>query len=141
MVTGLLLTIWEQGFMEAVFFLLALLGVISLFFPLFLLRMIGAGDIKMMAVVCGYLGIYRGGLLISYGFLAAALFSAVKLVSNNIFYLRFSYFFAYFRRLFLTKKISPYYLADRDGDLPAIHFAVCLWLGWWADMLQRRMYL
>lgn len=138
---GAILLVRERGIISILSFLLAAVIVMALFFPVFIFRMIGAGDIKVMAVICGYLGFSTGGLLIIYGFVLGAFFSAFLLITRGILVQRFSYFFAYFRQVFMTKRIIPYYLADRDGYEPTIHFAMCLCLGWGMDLIQRRFCL
>ena len=107
-------------------YLLRLGMVCVLFFPLFLFRMMGAGDVKLMAVVTAWLG-WRGGVMvIGYSFFIGAVWALLKLCLSGIFWQRISYFIAYIRRLFLTKEKTPYYLAERDGDQVVIPFAVCL---------------
>ncbi len=98
-------------------------------FPLFLLRMMGAGDGKLMAVIAAWLGWHDGVVVIGYGFLIGAFWALLKMCLSGIFWQRISYFIAYFRRLFLTKEKTPYYLANRDGDEVVIPFAVCLFCG------------
>ena len=46
----------------ALFFIRTFFTVI-IFFPLFLFRMMGAGDIKVMAVIAGYMGTLPGDIL------------------------------------------------------------------------------
>ena len=94
--------------------------VCAIGFPLFLFRMMGAGDVKLMAVIA---------VVIGYGFFIGAIWALFKMCLSGIFWQRISYFIAYFRRLFLTKEKTPYYLAERDGDEVVIPFAVCLFSG------------
>lgn len=103
--------------------------VCALGFPLFLFRMMGAGDVKLMAVIAAWLGWHDGVVVIGYGFLIGAFWALLKMCLSGIFWQRISYFIAYFRRLFLTKEKTPYYLANRDGDEVVIPFAVCLFCG------------
>lgn len=115
----------ESGFS----FLLSMVTLVIIFSPLYFLRMIGAGDIKLMAVICGYLGLSDGFLLITYSFFIGAIFSTIKMLHKGIFLERIFYFIAYFRHYFHTGQRIEYYSADRDGYMAAIHFGVCLWLG------------
>ena len=63
-VCGILLSMVESGappgpaayLKECGLFLARMLTVSALFFPLFICRMIGAGDIKLAALICGYSG-------------------------------------------------------------------------------------
>ena len=47
------------------------IGTCAVFYGFFLCRMLGAGDIKLMAVCVGMLGVRRGGLMIFCGMVLA----------------------------------------------------------------------
>ena len=66
----------------ALFFIRTFFTVI-IFFPLFLFRMMGAGDIKVMAVIAGYMGMDRGVEIIFYGLAAAAVWSLFCLLYTS----------------------------------------------------------
>ncbi len=102
----------------------------AVLFPLFVLRMIGAGDIKLMAVMVGYLGIRDGARAVLYGCLVGAFLALVKLLVRKNLWWRLNYLLVYFRRLFQTKKIVPYYQPERDGYGVVIPFAFCLLIGY-----------
>jgi prepilin peptidase CpaA len=134
---GLLLTgleawvVSSEGsiFIEPVYFLLRMVLVTALFFVLFLFRMIGAGDIKMAALICGYMGLHTGALAIFSGFLIGAIWSLIKMIGNGILICRFSYLLTYIRYVFQTGKITAYYRPERDGYDFVIPFGFCLFLG------------
>jgi prepilin peptidase CpaA len=134
---GLLLTGLEAGVLssgmnvlkEPAFFLFRMVLVTALFFVLFLCRMIGAGDIKMAALICGYLGFQTGASAIFSGFLIGAFWSLIKMIGNGIFIYRFSYLLTYIRYVFQTGKITAYYCPQRDGYDMVIPFGCCLFLG------------
>lgn len=111
-----------------------------LFFPLFLFRMMGAADVKVIAVIIGFLGPVRGTAAVGTGFLLGAFWSLARLLRKGILLQRLSYFFAYIRQLPGSGICKPYYLADRDGTEPAIPLAFCLSAGtglWFlADILR-----
>ncbi len=111
-------------------FLLRILTVSAVLFPLFVLRMIGAGDIKLTAVMVGYLGFGKGIWAVAYGCFVGAVLALAKLLAQRNLRQRLVYLFVYFRRLFQTKEIVPYYCAGRDGYGAAIPFAVCLLAGY-----------
>lgn len=111
-------------------YLLRVLICVMGLFPLFFLRMFGAGDIKLMAVITGYLGIRGGAAAITYGCFVGAILALVKLLVRKNVHQRLIYLFVYFRRLFQTKEIVPYYRADRDGYGVTIPFAACLLMGY-----------
>lgn len=61
---------------ELLFFLVRFMGVCVVFFPLFLWRMMGAGDIKLMAVCVGNLGTSDGVFMVFLGLSLAAVAAA-----------------------------------------------------------------
>lgn len=97
-----------------------------LFFPLFYLRMFGAGDVKLIAASMGFLGFHRGIPCIMIAFFVAAVISLVKLILNKSLFLRISYFLFYFRELFRIKKALPYYDPVRDGYENTLPFSLPL---------------
>lgn len=111
-------------------YLFRLTAAAVILFPLFLTRMVGAGDIKMIAVMVACLGVPAGLGAISRGCFLGAVLALVKLLAQRNLYQRLIYLFVYFRRMFQTKEIVPYYRADRDGYGLVIPFALCLCAGY-----------
>lgn len=127
---GLFLT-WRRAPGEERIWPLALYGVrlltvTAVWFPLFRLRMIGAGDVKLMAIIVGFLGFKTGAIVIWYGFFIGAVLALLKMLVCRNLRRRLTFFFAYIRRLFLTKEPVPYYQASRDGKNAVIPMALCL---------------
>ena len=98
-------------------------------FPLYLLRMIGAGDIKMAAVLFGAAGMQPGGRIFLCGLAAAGGWSLVLAFRRGIVRQRFRYLAFYLYRFSLGGKIEPYYLEMRDGKEASFCLAPCLFLG------------
>ena len=84
-------------------------------FPLFLFRMTGAGDIKMISLVIGALGLRDGCEVVFCGLAAAAAWSFIYMVRKRMFMKRIVYFLNFIRTLLLAGTFEPYYLRDRDG--------------------------
>ena len=103
-----------------------LLVVAAVWFPLFRLRMIGAGDVKLMALIVGFLGFGTGVPVILYGFFIGAVLAFLKMLRRRNLRQRLNYFFAYIRRLFQTREAVPYYQASRDGKEAVIPLGLCL---------------
>ena len=112
-----------------------ILAVTVLWFPLFWLRMIGAGDIKLMALMAGYLGFRAGARAVLYGFFIGAILAFLKMLVCINLHQRLRYCFAYFRRLFLTGERMPYYEASRDGRTVVIPLGFCLMAGYVMSLL------
>ena len=137
MVCGILLAMVESGvppetavyLKEGGLFLARMLVVTALFFPLFFCRMIGAGDVKLAALICGYSGLAAGAAAIGLGFLMGGFWSFLKMMVKGSFHERFSHLTAYIRRIYHTKKITVYYDFARDGAEAVIPLGVCLLFG------------
>lgn len=114
---------------ESSFFLCRMAAVTALFFPLFRFRMIGAGDVKLAALICGYAGFSGGAAAIGLGFLIGAVWSVLKMTANKSLKTRIHYFTAYIGRIYHTKKITAYYDLTRDGTGAVIPLGLCLFLG------------
>lgn len=102
---------------------------VAVTFPLFLFRMMGAGDLKLMGVICGCLGIGAGLEVIACGLAVGAFLALARLMRGGRLRRRVSYFIAYFKRYFLTYEITAYYDPKRDGYGDSIHMALCFWGG------------
>lgn len=110
-------------------FLLRIAAFVLVLFPLFLFRMMGAGDIKVMALMGGYLGIFHGITAIFYGLAASAVWSLLYMIHKKIFKKRIIYFLLYVSRFIKTGQILPYYKADRDDPQAAFCLIPFLWCG------------
>lgn len=120
-------TVWEVGGILS-FGIQAML-FLAIFFPLFLFRMMGAGDIKIMALIGGSLGISDGFSVLFYGLTVSAVWSLLYMIQNRLFLKRINYFLNYFKQFYQTGKISPYYQADRDKTEAGFCLAPFLWCG------------
>ena len=136
-INGIFLAILKAGpslrgflFLEApLVFLFRLLVVTTVFFFFYLCRMIGAGDIKMAALICGYLGFRTGALAIGAGFLIGAFWSLIKMIGKGSLIKRFSFLLTYIRYVFQTGKITANYRPAGDGYDMDIPLGLCLFLG------------
>ena len=99
-------------------------------FPLFYFHMMGAGDIKWAALLCGAIGLVSGALVIFYGLAAAAVWSFFCLVRKHLFLKRIKYFLNYMMNLPQMEEVIPYYRAERDGREAALSLAPFLFLGY-----------
>lgn len=121
-----ILALPEEKLWQVLLYLIRMAAVAAFWFPLFRLRMIGAGDVKLMALMAGYLGLISGAHAVLYGFLIGAVLAFLKMLIRGNLYQRLIYFLAYIRHLFLTREPAPYYQAQRDGREVVIPLGVCL---------------
>ena len=121
---GLLWMIWKAGTGAAWG-----VGAGLVCYPLFLLRMVGAADVKLVAVIVGLLGIRTGSASVMTGLALGAVWSAGKLLRKGLWRQRLSWLAAYFRASLASGQWKPYYVPERDGRQVVIPFVCCLFLG------------
>lgn len=110
-------------------FLLPAVVVLIPAFLLFRLRMMGAGDGKVMAVIAGYLGFSDGCRAIAAGLLTGALWSLYRLWRSGGFRARLWYLAAYFVRMFQERKVYVYDALSGGAGGHRIPLAACLAAG------------
>lgn len=104
-----------MGIGETCGYLIRIGSLLIVLFPLYLFRMIGAGDIKMAAVLFGAAGLRQGGRIFLCGLAAAGIWSLVLLIRRGIARQRLTYLVFYLYRSALGGSVEPYYLEARDG--------------------------
>lgn len=124
---GCLQNVFLSGLSGFLFFIIGVILPLLFLFPLFLFRMMGAGDLKMLAVVGGYFGSLAVIKCILFSFLFAALYAVCKLLLYQNLRARMKYFHSYISCFILTKKINPY---ERFHGETAhlIHFSIPVFL-------------
>ncbi len=96
---------------------------------LYALRMVGAGDIKLMAMIVGCLGFWRGGAGILAGLCLGAVWSLGKLLKSGTLIRRLRYFADYIWRYAETGRAAPYYRKGEDGEEIVISLGACIAVG------------
>lgn len=109
LLSGFLLRILSEGREGALNFLAGCLIPIFLLFVLFLFRVIGAGDVKLIAVTGGFLGTHSILRCIITIFILSACFALIKILKYHNFMNRMQYLADYVSKFIKTKKIEPYY--------------------------------
>ncbi|MCR5666698.1 MAG: A24 family peptidase [Eubacterium sp.] len=115
------------GGLGILYFLGNILVPIILLFPLFIMRALGAGDLKLFAVVGAFVGFTGLIHCMMVSFVLAAVFCCWKLIKNKNGWTRIAYFFEYLRGAVLSKSIPVY---DRGGRENLIHFSVFILFGY-----------
>lgn len=112
----------ENGLKGIGIFLLGAAVPILMLYLLFVFRMIGAGDIKMLSVLGGFMGPVAIVVCMGISFIFGAVLSlAVMILCGNLMS-RLRYFTGYFHRLTTTKEIIPY--IHKGKRMENIHFSV-----------------
>ena len=133
---------WGEGSMAerslfAAGFMIRLITVVILGFPIYRRGMIGAGDVKMAALFTAWLGVQDGLKALTIGFMLGAVLALLKMLRQGSMVKRFLYLSAYIRRMVQTRKAEKYYCPDRDGYGCVIPFGACLYAGTLFAVLWR----
>ena len=96
---------------------------------LFRLRVMGAGDGKLMAVIGGYLGIRRGFHAVALDFFVGAVWSLWRFRRPGLAAERFGYLRGYVRTVVQVRRLRPYDSLECAKVPHHIPFAVCLAAG------------
>lgn len=104
------------AFAAGVFCPILILGI------LFIFGALGAGDIKLFAVLGGMMGVRQVMQCMLWAFLLGGALSFIILLSCGGIRRRLAYFVQYFQLLFITKQIRPY--REGSGRGASIHFTV-----------------
>lgn len=100
---------------------LVLLGMLHWF------RMMGAGDIKLLMMSGGFLGVSGSLKCICCSFLAAGVWALAILAKQHVLQRRLSYLAGYLKNCRSGGKWSPY--IERGEDAAYIHFSIPVLLG------------
>lgn len=114
---------FDALFMMGVFFVLL--------FPLYLLRMIGAGDVKLLCMTAMFMGkeeiqVFLVGMLLAGGIIAI-----VKMLYYRRFRKRIGYFTAYVQQFLLTKSLEEYGIPKEKSEVMGMAVPVFIGaVGW-----------
>lgn len=109
--TGLAFRFWQTGIAGAGDGIFCIAISIFALFPLFAIRAMGAGDVKLLSVISGYYGLAFGVKTVLVFFLLAGVVSLIQLLKKKWLIRRFSLFFRYL----LYDRKTEYYEPERDG--------------------------
>lgn len=113
-----------------------LLGIfvpVLLFWPLFLVHAMGAGDIKLMSVMGVFLGWRNMLFCVTAAIILAAVAGLIKGLRNGIMKERFTYLLRYLKQVFLYCSVRgsefPEYQTGTEPCAGKVHFAIALFVG------------
>ena len=90
-------------------FVIRLITVVILGFPIYRRGMIGAGDVKMAALFTAWLGVQDGLKALTIGFMLGAVLALLKMLRQGSMVKRFLYLSAYIRHSFQSRMMEIYY--------------------------------
>lgn len=106
---GLIYSFYLDEWRGVLVFLTKLLIIGAILFPVFVLSMIGAGDVKIIALSAGYFPMTKIIWFIFYLMLCAAVIAVAKLVIDKRVRERLKFLANYVRRVKLSRKLEPYH--------------------------------
>ena len=118
-----------SSWLAAAGYLVRSAATVGLFFLLFLCRMMGAADIKCMALLCAYLEFGAGFRVIGSGLVIGAGWSLARLLHRRLLRERLSRLTVYIGQTFRWKRITAYYVPERDGEEAVVPLVFCLFWG------------
>ena len=126
---------WREGLTGMAAFLVQAVMVICLFYFLFRLGAVGAGDVKLFGVTAGFLPVKKILTFLFVSLLIAAIISLVKLCKKNYFWERLNYFAGYLSEVWKSGRWKLYLENNTDSSdvgvclSGPIFFSLLLYLG------------
>lgn len=121
-----------SGLVEGIF--LAMIPI-ALLAPVFIIRGIGAGDLKILSVAAVFMDRSKVTGLIAISFLIGAVISAVKIIREGQILVRISNIRAYLFECVASHRVMPYRSAS--GSASHIRFCGCIFTGFVIQMLTE----
>jgi prepilin peptidase CpaA len=134
MVTGLCFRFWESGVTGLLEGVLHLLIPILLFFLLFLIRALGAGDIKLFSMIASIWNVRLLFWCMVSSFVIGAVIAMGKMLFCKNFFKRIHYFFDYLNKVIHEGSLSVYDSPSKEEN-NFIHFSIPIGIGFLAAYL------
>jgi Flp pilus assembly protein protease CpaA len=109
LMTGWIFGVYNEGIMGLIGYLRASMAVLAVFYPLYKIGTIGAGDIKLFSVTAGYLPGKAVIFFLMYSLLIAGIISVFKLLKGKNGRKRLYYSCSYIAEVLKTGKWQPYF--------------------------------
>ncbi len=137
-ILGFLINVSEAGRTGLVTCFCGVLTPVILLFLLFLIKVLGAGDIKLFSVAGAFYGTSFVLKTILIAFLFGAVMSVIHLIRHRLVFCRLRHFIRYIQVIYKKYtvpqqgagrfEILPYYDLARDGYQGVIHFSIAIFL-------------
>ena len=125
---GLLSKVQEYDFRGIYFFLRNISVPVILFYLMFLMHVLGAGDIKLFSVIGGIWDLHILKLTIIISFLVAAGMSLWKMLYHHNLISRLCILGKYLYQVIVTFQLPEYPKGDQ-GKQHIIHFSIAIFIG------------
>lgn len=133
-VISIFLNLFSEGADSMFGYFLGMAAPFAILFPLYVLRMMGAGDIKLFCSIGALTGINNILVCIAYSFLIGLFIALGIMLMRRNFGSRLKKIYFYFKSCFLSGRIMPYekMSAENDGRM---HFSIPIAIGTIAAMI------
>ena len=105
-----------SGLAGVVYALISGIIVFAILFPVYLIRGIGAGDVKLMVVLAMYMNMPKGICFMIVSFVLAAAFSLIRLVMKKQLFLRLNRMKGYILDCVQEGRVLPYRSFECDDS-------------------------
>lgn len=122
----------DDGLYGILYWILGVIVPVFLLYALFLFRMLGAGDIKLISVIGGFCGVVFCIRVFIFALFAGGVLCFFKCIHYGYLLNRLRYFTAYFKDILLRRTIKAYYIRERDGTDIVIPFSAAIGIGFLA---------
>lgn len=105
-----------------------LLGMIFplMLFPLYALKMLGAGDVKAMCAIGAVVGLEKSIETLIFTFIGGGILALVIMIVNKNGKQRFKNLFSWFRKCFYTRKAESYNFGNDEKSYFRFSYAITL---------------
>lgn len=129
LISGFILQLLELGVKGIGVFLLNVSIPVILLYLLFLIRALGAGDIKLFSMIGGIWGFQMLYATIAASFLVGAVMSLCKLLYHRNLISRLWIFKEYVQQVIITRRLAKY-PQESSGEQHVIHFSTAILIGY-----------
>lgn len=113
MVTGLCLQLLQSQLWGVLSWVTGVAGMIAGLYILYCLSMFGAGDVKLLGMIGGFLGFWQAVYIFVFSLMFGGVIAMVLIVKRHIFFERFRYFFRYLQKISI-------YIFEKNKNLPRV---------------------
>ena len=126
---GFIYRIGTEGTSGIITFLLHIIFPVILFYLLFLMRALGAGDIKLFSIISSICSYKELVYCMAAAFVIGACMALIKMLHQKNLYTRLVIFASYVQGMYLEKQFKQYSNGVRDPS-NIIHFSIAILLGY-----------
>ncbi len=130
---GILFRLWEEGPIGVFTFFIHVTVPIIVLFILFLMRVLGAGDIKLFSVISGICGFREWIGCVAAAFIIGAILAVVRMIYQRNFSMRILCLGIYIRTILTERSFFPYPFGAKEQE-NTIHFSIAILIGYLVNL-------